>query len=86
VIRTTRKRSDGQNQAPEGLTAAGSTALAHGGEVTGAGVGVDCNSSEVAGVGQNCRGGLGEQTAGVLATRSGQRRENCGGRTPGGSR
>jgi hypothetical protein len=41
-------RSDDQNQAPEGLTTAGGAALAHGGEVIGAGAGVGYSGSEVA--------------------------------------
>jgi hypothetical protein len=51
--------------------AAGSAALTHCGEVTGAGAGVGYNSSEVAGVGQDQRGEPGEHTGGVLATKPG---------------
>jgi hypothetical protein len=40
-----------------------------GGEITGAGAGVGHGGSNAAGVGQNCRGWLGEHTEGVLATR-----------------
>jgi hypothetical protein len=62
--------------------AAGSAALAHGGEVAGAGAGAGYGGSEVAGVGQNYRGGLSEHTGGVLATRPrserGEHREGRG--------
>jgi hypothetical protein len=64
---------------------AGGAALAHDGEVAGVRAGVGYGSSEAARVGQNCQGELGEHTVGVLATRSGQRWENGGGRALGGS-
>jgi hypothetical protein len=50
------------------LTAAGGAALAHDGEVDGARAGASYSGSEAAGVGQKCRGGLGEHAGGVSAT------------------
>jgi hypothetical protein len=49
-------------------------ALALSGEVAGAGAGVGYGGSEAIGVGQNCRGGLGEHAEGVSAIRSGSKR------------
>jgi hypothetical protein len=52
-----------------GLTAAGSAAPAHGGEVTGARAGAGYRGSEVIGVGQDWREGPDELAGGVPATR-----------------
>jgi hypothetical protein len=67
-----------------GLTAAGGAALAHGGEVARAGVGVGYSSSEVPGVGQDQQGEPHEHTGGFWPRNRGQRWENGGGRAPGG--
>jgi hypothetical protein len=69
--------------------AAGGAALAHGGKVAGAGVGVGYSGSEVVGVGQDRRGEPSEHTSGVLATRPrpemGERRRESSERVGGNS-
>jgi hypothetical protein len=54
--------------------AAGGTAPAHGGEVTGVRAVAGYDGSRVAEAGQKRRGGLGELTGGALTTRPGSER------------
>jgi hypothetical protein len=73
------------NQAPKNLTATGGTALAHGGEVAGAGAGVSYGGSEPPGLAKIVEEGSVNTLRGFRPRDRGQRGENGGGRASGGS-